>query len=143
MKPICATLLLSVGTSLAAENPARHPLDPRGQMHIPIGFPNTVDQLKTFVEAEGNFSPGMCLNEGAPDVAVVNYNVFNRDGMYVANIFQKSGNFDLAEQAIDYFLKHPFNGRVQPEADNPGQILWIMGDRRLPHFSLPRSRNTP
>jgi hypothetical protein len=70
----------------------------------------------------------MCMNEGAPDVAVVNYNVFNRDGMYVANIFQKSGNFDLAEAAIDYFLRHPFNGRVQPEADNPGQILWVMGE---------------
>ncbi len=78
----------------------------------------------------------LCLNEGAPDVAVVNYNVFNRDGMYMANIFQKSGNFELAEQAIDYFLRHPFNGRVQPEADNPGQILWIMGE----HWQFTRDR---
>jgi len=70
----------------------------------------------------------LCMNEGAPDVAVVNYNVFNRDGMYMANIFQKSGNTELAEAAIDYFLRNPFNGRVQPEADNPGQILWIMGE---------------
>jgi hypothetical protein len=70
----------------------------------------------------------LCLNEGAPDVAVANYNVFNRDGVYVANILQKSGNFALAETAIDYFLRHPFNGRVQPEADNPGQMLWIMGE---------------
>lgn len=69
------------------------------------------------------------MNEGAPDVAVVNYNVFNRDGMYIANIFQKSGNFELAGSAIDYFLEHPFNGRIQPEADNPGQILWIMGEQ--------------
>jgi hypothetical protein len=79
----------------------------------------------------------LCLNEGAPDVAVVNYNVFNRDGMYMANIFQKSGNFDLAEQAIDYFLRHPFNGRVQPEADNPGQILWVMGE----HWRFTRKRD--
>ena len=40
-------------TSLAAG-----PLDPRGQIHVPIGIPNTLDTLKTFVEAEGNFSPG-------------------------------------------------------------------------------------
>jgi len=69
------------------------------------------------------------MNEGAPDVAVVNYNVFNRDGVYVANIFQKSVNIDLAVEAIDYFTKHPFNGRSYPEADNPGQILWAMGQQ--------------
>ncbi|MFI5381488.1 MAG: hypothetical protein ACHRHE_19495 [Tepidisphaerales bacterium] len=69
----------------------------------------------------------MCMNDNAPDVAVINYNVFNRDGMYAANAFQKVGRFDLSAAAIDYFLAHPFNGRVQPEADNPGQILWIMG----------------
>ncbi|MFC1714950.1 hypothetical protein ACFL6S_14880, partial [Candidatus Poribacteria bacterium] len=71
---------------------------------------------------------GMAMNEGAPDVAVANYNVFNRDGVYVANILQKTGQFRLAEMAIDYFLSHPFNGRSYPEADNPGQILWIMGE---------------
>jgi len=48
--------------------------------------------------------------------------------MYMANIFQKAGRFDLAATAIDYFLGHPFNGRVQVEADNPGQILWLMGE---------------
>jgi hypothetical protein len=73
----------------------------------------------------------MAMNEGAPDVAVINYNVFNRDGIYTANILQKSGRFDLAEQAIDYFLAHPFNGRTYPEADNPGQVLWIMGEHWL------------
>jgi hypothetical protein len=73
----------------------------------------------------------LCLNEGAPDVAVVNYNVFNRDGVYLANILQKSGNFDLAARAIDYFRQHPFSGRVYPEADNPGQILWVMGEHWL------------
>ena len=73
----------------------------------------------------------MSMNEGAPDVAVVNYNVFNRDGVYVANILQKSGRFDLAEAAIDYFLSHPFNGRVAVEADNPGQVLWAMGEHWL------------
>jgi len=73
----------------------------------------------------------MCMNEGAPDVAVVNYNVFNRDGVYVANILQKSGNLALSEKAIDYFLAHPFNGRVAVEADNPGQVLWAMGQHWL------------
>ncbi len=78
----------------------------------------------------------MAMNEGAPDVAVVNYNVFNRDGVYVANILQKAGRLDLAEKAIDYFLAHPFNGRVQVEADNPGQVLWAMGE----HWRLGRDR---
>ena len=73
----------------------------------------------------------IAMNEGAPDVAVVNYNVFNRDGAYTANILQKAGRFDLAAQAIDYFLAHPFNGRAYPEADNPGQILWVMGEHWL------------
>lgn len=71
----------------------------------------------------------MCLNEGAPDVAVVNYNVFNRDGVYVANIMQKSGLFEMAEQALNYFLRHPFNGRAYPEADNPGQVLWSLSEQ--------------
>ena len=36
----------------------RGPLDPRGTFHIPIGIPDTLDSVKTFVEAEGSFSPG-------------------------------------------------------------------------------------
>jgi len=67
------------------------------------------------------------MNAGAPDVAVVNYNVFNRDGVYIANILQKAGRSDLSEGTIDYFLSHPFNGRTRVEADNPGQVLWAMG----------------
>ena len=70
----------------------------------------------------------LAMNDGAPDVTVVNYNVFNRDGIYVTNILQKAGRFDLAARCIDHFLAHPFNGRVQPEADNPGQILWAVGE---------------
>ena len=73
----------------------------------------------------------LCMNDNAPDVAVVNYNVFNRDGMYAANAFQKAGRPDLSAAAIDYFLSHPFNGRIHPEADNPGQILWIIGQHYL------------
>lgn len=34
-------------------------LDPIGKYHIPIGIPNSLDSLKTFVAAEGNFSPGV------------------------------------------------------------------------------------
>jgi hypothetical protein len=78
----------------------------------------------------------MSMNEGAPDVAVTNYNVFNRDGVYVANILQKAGRFDLAAEALDYFLAHPFNGRIYPEADNPGQILWAMGE----HWAFTQDR---
>ena len=71
----------------------------------------------------------LCMNEGAPDVAVINYNVFNRDGIYVVNMLQKSGQFALAARALDYFLKHPFNGRAYPEADNPGQVLWALAEQ--------------
>lgn len=78
----------------------------------------------------------MVLNEGAPDLAAVNLSVFNRDGAYMANSLQKSGLFGLAEIYIDHFLKHPFQGRVQPEADNPGQVLWTLGE----HWKLSRNR---
>ncbi|MEZ0263788.1 MAG: hypothetical protein ACAI43_03595, partial [Phycisphaerae bacterium] len=70
----------------------------------------------------------LAMNDDAPDVDVLNYNVYNRDGVYVASMLHKAGRPDLAEKCIDYFLKRPFNGRVHPEADNPGQILWIMGE---------------
>jgi hypothetical protein len=80
---------------------------------------------------------GICMNEGAPDVAVVNYNVFNRDGMYIANMMQKSGRSALSRQILDYFIAHPFNGRAYPEADNPGQILWTIHQ----HWLLTRDEN--
>jgi hypothetical protein len=57
---------------------------------------------------------------------VVNYNVYNRDGMYIANMMQKSGLRKYSEAVCSYFLEHPFNGRNWPEADNPGQILWAL-----------------
>ena len=76
------------------------------------------------------------MNNGAPDVAVVNYNVFNRDGVYIANILQKAGRLDLSAAAIDYFLSRPFNGRTKVEADNPGQVLWAMGE----HWRFSRDR---
>jgi hypothetical protein len=95
-----------------------------GQVDLDLPDPRWADGFRAVLS-----HCAMNMNEGAPDVAVVNYNVFNRDGMYIANIFQKSGNFDLAETAIDYFLRRPFNGRIQPEADNPGQIFWIMGEQ--------------
>jgi hypothetical protein len=66
------------------------------------------------------------LNENAPDVAVINYNVYNRDGMYIANMLQKAGLLELSGRCLEYFLSNPFNGRAYPEADNPGQILWSL-----------------
>jgi hypothetical protein len=54
---LLALCLATVSTATSADSlPAG--LDPRGTLHIPIGIPDTVDTLKTFVEAEGNFSPG-------------------------------------------------------------------------------------
>lgn len=78
-----------------------------------------------------NMHAAIAMNDGAPDVAVINYNVYNRDGAYATSIFQTSGQFDLAAAAIDYFLAHPFNGRAFPEADNPGQVLWTIGEHWL------------
>ncbi len=43
----------------AAERDEPDDLAPRGRIHIPIGIADTVDTLKTFVEAEGSFSPGV------------------------------------------------------------------------------------
>jgi hypothetical protein len=71
----------------------------------------------------------LCLNESAPDVAVVNYNVYTRDAVYEINVLQKSGHHELASAAIDHLLEHPFSGRIFPEADNPGQILWVLGEQ--------------
>ncbi len=48
------------------------------------------------------------INEKAPDVAVINYNVFNRDGMYIANAMQKAGQFSISAEIIEYFLQFPF-----------------------------------
>lgn len=79
---------------------------------------------------------GLILNEGAPDVSVLNYTVFNRDGMYIANIMQKAGLPELSEAIIDFFIQSPFNGRPFPESDNPGQVLWSMGQ----HWLLTRDK---
>jgi len=73
----------------------------------------------------------LCLNEGAPDVSAINYTTFNRDGVYNVNILQKAGVDELAVEAVEHFLAHPFNGRPYPEADNPGQDLWILGQQWL------------
>jgi hypothetical protein len=74
----------------------------------------------------------LSMNEDAPDVTMMNDNVYNRDGVYSANILEKSGNLDLAAACISgYFFKHPFSGRSYPEADNPGQVLWCTGQQWL------------
>jgi hypothetical protein len=78
----------------------------------------------------------LMLNEGAPEVAVVNYNPFTRDGAYLALILDQAGMPDLAARAIDHFFAHPFSGRDQPEADNPGEVLWIAGE----HWKLTGDR---
>ena len=103
-----------------------------------LGLPQVAAPDKRWGEALRAITAhaAIAMNDGAPDVAVINYNVFNRDGVYTANILQKSGQFDLAAKAIDYFLAHPFNGRVYPEADNPGQILWLLGE----HWMLSRDK---
>ena len=97
-----------------------------GALQIQVPDPRWGESMQTIL---GHAS--LCMNEGAPDVAVINYNVFNRDGMYVANMMQKSGMTDLAIKALDYLIEHPFNGRPYPEADNPGQVLWILSQQWL------------
>ena len=97
-----------------------------GALQIQVPDPRWEESMQTIL---GHAS--LCMNEGAPDVAVINYNVFNRDGMYVTNMMQKSGMTDLAIKALDYLIEHPFNGRPFPEADNPGQVLWILSQQWL------------
>jgi hypothetical protein len=51
-------------------------LDPAGKIHLPIGIVNTLDRLKTFVEArENHLGPVMRQNEflvptGTPEVKI-------------------------------------------------------------------------
>ena len=120
---------LDVGNLFAEARDYWATLVGRVKLHVPdLRWP------EAFAAITGHAA--LAMNEGAPDVAVVNYNVFNRDGVYVANILQKAGRTDLAAEAIDYFLAHPFNGRSYPEADNPGQLLWILGE----HWRFTRDR---
>ena len=53
----CLAVFAWIGHA-AADSGVSTALDPRGEIHIPIGIANTLDSLKTFVEAEGSFSPG-------------------------------------------------------------------------------------
>ena len=53
------SIVLPVGLVIAQGETERNQLDPLGKVHIPIGIANSLDTLKTFVEAEGNFSPGV------------------------------------------------------------------------------------
>ena len=69
----------------------------------------------------------MTMNADAPDVAVINYNTYTRDAVYMIDALLKVGAMSLSQRAIDYLLACPFNGRAYPEADNPGEVLWIMG----------------
>ena len=52
-------MVIPVGDVIAEGGTKRNLLDSRGKVHIPIGIANSLDTLKTFVEAEGNFSPGV------------------------------------------------------------------------------------
>jgi len=52
-------MAIPVGFVIAAGGTDSNQLDPLGKVHIPIGIANSLDTLKTFVEAEGNFSPGL------------------------------------------------------------------------------------
>src|SRR5438477_4876677 len=58
MRVLGAALLLSAFAVGASDKPSPRSLDPRGKIHIPIGVADSLDTLKTFVEAEGSFSPG-------------------------------------------------------------------------------------
>lgn len=98
--------------------------DLSGRVTLDLPDPRWADALAAIT---GHLA--LCMNQGAPDVAAINYNVFNRDGVYTASVLQKAGRPELAAAAIDYFISHPFNGRVRCEADNPGQVLWIIGEQ--------------
>ena len=74
----------------------------------------------------------MTLDEGgALDVAILNYETFTRDAVYMIAVLERKGMHAMAERAIEYLLAHPFSGRPEPEADNPGQVLWIAGEHYL------------
>ncbi|GAQ84487.1 hypothetical protein KFL_001910060 [Klebsormidium nitens] len=73
----------------------------------------------------------LLFNKGTPDVTVINYNTYNRDGMYVVSMLQRVGQEAVAAAALATFFQHPFSGRVYPEADNPGELLYLAGEQWL------------
>ena len=54
-----ASLCVLIACNANAQQPRARPTRPEGQGAHPIGIANSVDALKTFVEAEGCFSPGV------------------------------------------------------------------------------------
>jgi hypothetical protein len=107
------------------------PYDPHNRFMLPASGTARLDlpdgRWNEFVRAAaGHF--GMMLNEGAPDLAPVNLNVFNRDLSYMTILLDTIGHPRMAETFLRWYLRYPFSGRVEPEADNPGQILWTLAD---------------
>ena len=49
------SIAIPVSGVIATDGTERNQLDSRGKVHIPIGIANSLDTLKTFVEAEGIF----------------------------------------------------------------------------------------
>lgn len=64
--------------------------------------------------------------DGRIPVTPINYGVFVRNAAYMIHALLVAGQNEYARQAIDYLLKHPWEGRPYPEGDTPGHLLWIV-----------------
>ncbi|MCX7803987.1 MAG: hypothetical protein N3A38_02245 [Planctomycetota bacterium] len=65
--------------------------------------------------------------EGEARIAAANYpDPWIRDGVMIANAFQKAGLRDFSRRTIETYLENPWAGGAGPEADAPGQLLWLL-----------------
>jgi len=65
-------------------------------------------------------------HDGRIPVTPINYGVFIRDAAYMVYALLIAGQYEYAKLAIDYMLRHPWEGRRYPEGDAAGHLLWVM-----------------
>lgn len=54
-----------------------------------------------------------------------------RDGVYILNALDKAGHHDLVRANLARLVGDPWAGGFGPEADAPGQLLWVLGEHYL------------
>jgi len=53
---------------------------------------------------------------------------FIRDGVMIAHALNVAGLTDLAQAQLNYYLENPWASGFGPEADAPGELIWMMSD---------------
>jgi len=53
---------------------------------------------------------------------------FIRDGALITHVLNIAGFHKIAKRQIEYFLEHPWASAFGPEADAPGELVWMVAD---------------